>query len=74
MGMTIWAGSSVGRASRSQCEGRVFDSPPVHLLKIQNLFYFFVNLIEGDSFHAGSGAVPDFTFHKIGAWDARITS
>ena len=25
-----WAGSSAGRASRSQCEGREFDPPPVH--------------------------------------------
>ena len=25
-----WGGSSAGRASRSQCEGREFDPPPVH--------------------------------------------
>src|SRR6266571_3363125 len=25
-----WGGSSVGRASRSQCEGRGFDSLPLH--------------------------------------------
>ena len=26
----IWGGSSAGRASRSQCEGREFDPPPLH--------------------------------------------
>ena len=26
-----WGGSSVGRALRSQCRGRGFDSPPLHL-------------------------------------------
>ena len=26
-------GSSVGRASRSQCEGREFDPPPLHSLR-----------------------------------------
>src|ERR1700740_2855272 len=25
-----WGGSSAGRASRSQCEGREFDPPPLH--------------------------------------------
>ena len=27
---TSWGGSSAGRASRSQCEGREFDPPPLH--------------------------------------------
>ncbi len=27
-----WGGSSAGRASRSQCEGREFDPPPLHHL------------------------------------------
>ena len=27
---TAWGGSSAGRASRSQCEGREFDPPPLH--------------------------------------------
>jgi integrase len=26
----LWGGSSAGRASRSQCEGREFDPPPLH--------------------------------------------
>ncbi len=26
----MWGGSSAGRASRSQCEGREFDPPPLH--------------------------------------------
>ena len=26
----VWGRSSVGRASRSQCEGRGFDSPRLH--------------------------------------------
>ena len=26
----VWGGSSAGRASRSQCEGREFDPPPLH--------------------------------------------
>ena len=26
----FWGGSSVGRALRSQCRGREFDSPPLH--------------------------------------------
>src|SRR5262249_3376909 len=26
-----WGGSSIGRASRSQCEGWEFDPPPLHL-------------------------------------------
>lgn len=31
-----WGGSSAGRASRSQCEGREFDPPPLHQ-RIQGL-------------------------------------
>jgi hypothetical protein len=27
---TSWGGSSAGRASRSQCEGREFEPPPLH--------------------------------------------
>ena len=27
---SLWGGSSAGRASRSQCEGREFDPPPLH--------------------------------------------
>src|SRR3569623_1875163 len=27
---SAWGGSSAGRASRSQCEGREFDPPPLH--------------------------------------------
>jgi hypothetical protein len=27
---TTWGGSSAGRASRSQCEGREFEPPPLH--------------------------------------------
>src|SRR5580658_1719233 len=30
-----WGGSSVGRASRSQCEGRGFDPLPLHQFLIQ---------------------------------------
>ena len=30
-----WGGSSAGRASRSQCEGREFDPPPLHQQIIQ---------------------------------------
>jgi hypothetical protein len=30
--LQMWAGSSAGRASRSQCEGRGFDPHPVHYL------------------------------------------
>jgi hypothetical protein len=29
----IWGGSSAGRASRSQCEGREFDPPPLHQIQ-----------------------------------------
>ena len=29
-GFQVWGGSSVGRASRSQCEGRGFDPLPLH--------------------------------------------
>jgi alkylation response protein AidB-like acyl-CoA dehydrogenase len=30
MAPLLWGGSSAGRASRSQCEGREFDPPPLH--------------------------------------------
>ncbi len=30
MMLDCWGGSSAGRASRSQCEGREFDPPPLH--------------------------------------------
>ena len=30
MMLGAWGGSSAGRASRSQCEGREFDPPPLH--------------------------------------------
>ena len=33
-----WGGSSVGRASRSQCEGRGFDSLPLHQSPISRRF------------------------------------
>ena len=38
-GSSKWGGSSAGRASRSQCEGREFDPPPLHQScnKINNL-------------------------------------
>ena len=29
-----WGGSSAGRASRSQCEGREFEPPPLHQINI----------------------------------------
>src|SRR5579859_7027449 len=29
-----WGGSSAGRASRSQCEGREFDPPPLHQIQV----------------------------------------
>ena len=32
-----WGGSSVGRASRSQCEGREFDPPPLHQMFLKAL-------------------------------------
>ena len=31
---SLWGGSSVGRALRSQCRGREFDSPPLHFFPI----------------------------------------
>ena len=31
-----WGGSSAGRASRSQCEGREFDPPPLHQCSKKN--------------------------------------
>src|SRR5690606_23977296 len=38
-----WGGSPAGRASRSQCEGREFDPPPLHqyLNKINHIGLFF---------------------------------
>ena len=34
---SCWGGSSAGRASRSQCEGREFDPPPLHQLFTKTL-------------------------------------
>ena len=31
---SLWGGSSVGRALRSQCRGREFDSPPLHFFPV----------------------------------------
>ena len=36
--MSPWGGSSAGRASRSQCEGREFDPPPLHHHSTPNLY------------------------------------
>lgn len=46
-GRQKWGGSSVGRALRSQCRGRGFNSPPLHFVlnkpfdeHVEGLFYF----------------------------------
>ena len=39
-----WGGSSAGRASRSQCEGREFDPPPLHHTS-PNVFHHLAALL-----------------------------
>ena len=42
-----WGRSSVGRASRSQCEGREFDPPRLHQLSIGKSLAYAVTSIPG---------------------------
>ena len=50
---SLWGGSSVGRALRSQCRGREFDSPPLHLFPVTCRGLY----------SAGFYALPRLSFH-----------
>lgn len=66
----IWGGSSAGRASRSQCEGREFDPPPLHQINVhrrykqdhkprrqRGFFWFLVHAIRRAPLTAGGISV-----------------
>ena len=53
----LWGGSSAGRASRSQCEGREFDPPPLHQFKAALLLVLCSVLLPGNAVAAESAGV-----------------
>jgi chorismate mutase-like protein len=50
----MWGGSSAGRASRSQCEGREFDPPPLHQSFVRIAAFMAAVLVSG----LAAGAEP----------------